>query len=161
MTRFREFADELYAKRRVHERMQALIGSLALDDELAAAGLRNVEEEERRGWDAVHWRAAGWSDSELRSRIDEACRVLDEAASEADALYAGTFGNSTRTRDKSNPKRTGEGSSARTRNVAAHCTRLRLLVKLVWRSEWAEANQLREELVNEGVRSYPYDCKRR
>ena len=33
----------------------------------------------------------------------------------------------------------------------AHCTRLRLLIKLVWRSEWAAAAQLRSELTRDGV----------
>ena len=44
--RFREFADKFYAKRRLHERMHDLIGNLELGDELAAAGLRDVHEEE-------------------------------------------------------------------------------------------------------------------
>ena len=66
VAQFREFADKLYTKRRVHERMNELIGGLALDGELAAAGLREVNDEERRGWSAVHWRAAGWPDIGLR-----------------------------------------------------------------------------------------------
>ena len=152
VAQFREFADKLYAKRRVHERMNELIGGLVLDEELAAAALRDVNNEERRGWSAVHWRAAGWPDIGLRGRINEACRVLDEAASEADAQYVCTFGDSTRTRDKSNPKRVGECFSSRTKHVAVHCTRLRLLIKLVWRSEWAAAALLRGELVGDGVR---------
>ena len=85
VAQFREFADKLYVKRRVHERMNELIGGLVLDEELAAAGLRDVNDEERHGWSAVHWRAAGWPDIGLRGRINEACRILDEAASEADA----------------------------------------------------------------------------
>ena len=86
VAQFREFADKLYAERRVHERMNELIDGLVLDEELAAAGLRGVNGEERRGWSAVHWgRAAGWPDIGLRGRINEALRVVDEAASEADA----------------------------------------------------------------------------
>ena len=88
----------------------------------------------------------------LRGRINEACRVLEEAASEADAQYVCTFGDSTRSRDKSNPKRVGEGFCPRTKHAAVHCTRLRLLIKLVWRSEWAAAAQLRSELIGDGVR---------
>ena len=152
VAQFREFADKLYAKRRVHERVNELIGGLALDEELAAAGLREVNDEERRGWSAVHWRAAGWPDIGLRGRINEACRILDEAASEADAQYVCTFGDSTRTRDKSNSKRVGEGFCPRTKLAAVHCTRLRLLIKLVWRSEWAAAARLRDELVGDGVK---------
>ena len=49
VAQFREFADKLYAKRRVHERMNELIGGLVLDAELAAEGLRDVNDEERRG----------------------------------------------------------------------------------------------------------------
>ena len=152
VAQFREFADKLYAKRRVHERMDELIGGLVLDEELAAAGLRDVNDEECRGWSAVHWRAAGWPDICLRGRINEACRVLDEAASEADAQYVCTLGDSTRTRGKSNPKRAGEIFCPRTKLAAVHCTRLRLLIKLVWRSEWAAAALLRGELIDDGVR---------
>ena len=151
MTQFREFADKLYTKRRMHERMNELIGGLVLDEELAAAGLRDVNYEERCGWNAVHWRATGWPDIGLRGRMNEACRVLDEAASEADAQYVCAFGDSTRARDKSNSKRVGEGICPRTKHAAVHCTRLRLLIKLVWRSEWAAAARLRSELVGDGV----------
>ena len=151
VAQFREFADKLYTKRRVHERMNELIGGLVLDEELAAAGLRDVNDEEHRGWDAVHWRAACWSDVGLRGRINEACRILEEAASEADAQYVCTFGDTTRRRDKSNPERVGEGVCPRTKHTAAHCTRLRLLIKLVWRSEWAAAAQLRSKLIGDGV----------
>ena len=132
--------------------MNELIGGLVLDEELAAAGLRDVNDEECRGWSAVHWHAAGWPDIGLRGRINEACRVLDKAASEADAQYVCTFGDSTRTRDKSNPKRAGEGFCPRTKLAAVHCTRLRLLIKLVWRSELAAAALLRGELIDDGVR---------
>ena len=118
VAQFREFADKLYAKRRVHERMNELIGGLVLDEELAAVGLRDVNDEERRGWGAVHWRAAGWLDIGLRGRINEALRVLDEAASEADAQYECTFGDSKRVRDKSNPQRAGEGFCPRTKLAA-------------------------------------------
>ena len=152
VAQFREFADKLYTKRRAHERMSELIGGLVLDEELAAAGLRDVNGEERRGWSAAHWRAAGWPDIGLRGRINEACRVLDEAASEADAQCVCTFGDSARTRDKSNPKHVGEGFCSRTKHAAVHCTRLQLLIKLVWRSEWAAAALLRGELIGDGVR---------
>ena len=63
-----------------------------------------------------------------------------------------TFGDSTRARDKPNPKRVGAGFCPRTKLAAAHCTRLRLLIKLVWRSEWAAVALLRGELVDDGVR---------
>ena len=56
------------------------------------------------------------------------------------------------TRDKSDPKRVGEGFCPRTKHAAVHCTRLRLLIKLVWRSEWAAAALLRGELIGDGVR---------
>ena len=60
MAQFREFAGNLYAKRRMHERMNKRIGGLVLNAELAAEGARDVDDEERRGWDLVHWRAAGY-----------------------------------------------------------------------------------------------------
>ena len=71
---------------------------------------------------------------------------------EADAQYECTFGDSKRVRDKSNPQRVAEGFCPRTKLAAAHCTRLRLLIKLVWRSEWAAAARLRGELIDDGVR---------
>ena len=80
VAQFREFADSAYVKRRIHECMNKLIGGLVLDAELAATGARDVDDEERRGWDQVHWRAAGWPDIGLRGRIE--LRVLDESASE-------------------------------------------------------------------------------
>ena len=151
--RFREFADKLYAKRRVHERMDELIGGLVLDTELVAEGLRDVNDEERSGWDSVHWRAASWwPDIGLRGRLNEALRVLDEVASEADAQYESTFGDSKRVRDKSNSQRVGEGFCPRTRLAAAHCKGLRLLIKLAWRSEWGAAARLRDELIDDGAR---------
>ena len=102
--------------------------------------------------DLVHWRAAGWPDIGPRGRINEVLRVLDESASEADARYECTFGYSKRVRDKSNPKRVGEGFCPRTKLATVHCTRIRLLVKLVLRSEWAAAARLRGELIDDGVR---------
>ena len=59
VAQFREFADNLYAKRRMHKRTNELIGGLVLNAELTAEGARDVDDEERRGWDLVHWRAAG------------------------------------------------------------------------------------------------------
>ena len=49
-------------------------------------------------------------------------------------------------------RRFGEGFCPRTKHATVHCTRLRLLIKLVWRSEWAAAAQLRGELIGDGVR---------
>ena len=77
--------------------------------------------------------------------------MLDESASEADAQFERTFGDSKHVRDKSNPKRVGEGFCARIKLAAGHCTRIRLLVKLVLRSEWAAAARLRDELTDDGV----------
>ena len=85
VAQFRDFADKLYVKRRMHERMNELIGRLVLNAALAAEGAADVDNEERRSWGLAHWRAAGWPDIGLRGRINEALRVLDEAASEADA----------------------------------------------------------------------------
>jgi hypothetical protein len=77
--------------------------------------------------------------------------VLDESASEADAQFERTFRDSKRVRDKSNPKRVGEGFCARTKLAADNCTRTRLLVKLALRSKWAAAARLRDELTNGSV----------
>ena len=60
VAQFRDFADKPNAKRRMHERMNELIRGLVLGAELAAEGARDVDDEERRGWDLVHWRAAGY-----------------------------------------------------------------------------------------------------
>ena len=49
VAQFREFADKLYAKRRVRERMNELIGGLVLDEELAAAGLRDANDRSGAG----------------------------------------------------------------------------------------------------------------
>ena len=73
VAQFRELSEKLYAKRRMHKRMNELIGGLVLDAELAAEGARDVDNEERRGWDSVHWRAAGWPDIGLRGRTNRRC----------------------------------------------------------------------------------------
>ena len=77
--------------------------------------------------------------------------MLDEPASEANAQFECTFGDSKRIHDKSNPKRVGRGFCERTKLTAGHCTRVRLLVKLVLRSEWAAAARLCDELTTDGV----------
>ena len=46
----------------MHERMNELVGGLVLDAELAAEGAADVADEERRGWEQVHWQAASWQD---------------------------------------------------------------------------------------------------
>ena len=92
------------------------------------------------------------ADIGLRGRINEALRVLDEAASEADAQYECTFGDSKRVRGMSNPKRVDEGFCPRTKVAAVHCTRIRLLIKLVLCSEGAAAARLRGEVIDDGVR---------
>ena len=130
VAQFREFAENPHVKRRLHERMSELIGGLVLDAELAATGAGDVDGEERRGWDQVHWRAAGGPDICLRGRINEALingalinealRVLDESASEADAQFECTFGDSKHARDKPNPKRAGEGFCTCTKLAAGH-----------------------------------------
>ena len=51
VAQFREFAGNLYVKRRMHERMNELIGGLVLDAELTAAEAHDVDDEERRGWE--------------------------------------------------------------------------------------------------------------
>ena len=71
VAQFREFADKLYAKRRVHERMNELIGGLVLDEELAAAGLRDVNDEERRGWRLEYGPLAGRRLARHRSQRQE------------------------------------------------------------------------------------------
>ena len=48
VAQFREFSDNLYAKRRMHERMNKLICGLVLDAELAAEGAAD-EADDRRG----------------------------------------------------------------------------------------------------------------
>ena len=149
---FREFAGNLYEKRRMHARMNELIVGLVLDAELAAAGARGVNDDDRRSWNQVHGRAAGWPDTGLRGRINKTLRVLGELASESDAQFEYTFGDSKRVRDKWNPKRAGEGFCTRTKLSAGHCTRIRLLVKLVLRSEWEAAAWLRDELADDGAK---------
>ena len=155
VAQFREFADKLYAKRRVHEHINELNGGLVLDEELAAAGLRDVNDEECRGWSAVHWRAAGWPDIGLRGRINEARRLLDEAARARRTRSTCTRSEILHAPMTSRTRSAPAMASAPAPNLllyTAHCTRLRLLIKLVWRSEWAAAALLRGERIDGGVR---------
>ena len=55
VARFREFADRVLVKERLGERMERLIGTLSLTDELREEGARDREEEEAKGWGKVNW----------------------------------------------------------------------------------------------------------
>ena len=72
-------------------------------------------------------------------------------ASETDTQFEWTFGDPKRVRDKSNPKRVGEGFFTRSKLAAGHRTRIRLLVKLVLCSEWEAAARLCDQLTDDGA----------
>ena len=57
VARFREFAGSVLAKERLGERMEKLIGTLALTNELREEGARDRGEEEVKGWGEVNWSA--------------------------------------------------------------------------------------------------------
>ena len=57
VARFRAFADDVFVKERLDERMQGLIGTLELTHDLREEGRRDREAEEERGWKDVNWAA--------------------------------------------------------------------------------------------------------
>ena len=114
VARFREFSDSSLAKERLGERMERLIGTLSLTDELREEGGRDREEEEAEGWGEVNWFAkeAGADSGKggmdyvegmaRRQRINAAMALLDHAAARADLAFAQTHGGDSRVRSKSN-----------------------------------------------------------
>ena len=72
---------------KVHE----LIGDLTLDSTLTEFGRVAREADAAAGWDACHWRPNGQPDvGTLRGKVDEALRLLDEFATQADVGFQST-----------------------------------------------------------------------
>ena len=81
---------------KVHE----LIGDLTLDGTLTELGRVAREADAAASWGACHWRPNGQADvGALRGKIDEAMRLLDEFATQADVGFQSTYGKSQRHRD--------------------------------------------------------------
>ena len=163
VARFREFADGVLAKERLGERMEKLIGTLSLTHELKEEGARDREEEEAKGWGEVNWSATeAEADSgkggmdyvegmALRQRINAAMALLDHVAARADLAFAQTHGGDSRVRSKSNQNRWGDGYSAVAKRAALVCTRLRKLVKSVYKQRLDDADAIRAILASDGV----------
>ena len=158
VARFREFADGALAKERFGERMERLIGTLSLPHELKEEGARDREEEEAKGWDEVNWPVAdAKADSgnggmdyvegmALRQRTNAAMALLDHVAARADLAFAQAHGGNSRERSKSNQRRWGGGHSAVAKRTALVCTRLRKLVKSVYKKRLDDADAIRATL---------------
>ena len=121
----------MLAKERLGERMEKLIGTLSLTNELREEGARDREEEEVKGWGEVNWSATeAEADSgkggmdyvegmTLRQRINAAMALLDHVAARADLAFAQTHGGDSRVRSKSNQNRWGDGYSAVAKRAAS------------------------------------------
>ena len=98
--RFRKYATDLYEKEGVSDRVNGLIGDLALDGALTELGRVAREADVAAGRDACHWRPDSRADvSTLRGKIDEAMQLLDDYATKADVGFQSTYGKSQRHRD--------------------------------------------------------------
>ena len=64
--------------------------------------------------------------------------LLDKMANDCDVEFEQTHGGQERRRDKSNANRVGGGFSKKTAVAASDCTRIRRMIKAVWREEWSE-----------------------
>ena len=163
VARFREFADGILAKEQLGERMEKLIGTLSLTHELKEEGARDREQEEAKGWDEVNWPATeveadSWKGGmdyvvgmALRQRINAAMALLDHVAVRADLAFAQTHGGNSRERSKSNQNRWGDGYSAVAKRTALVCTRLRKLVKSVYKQRLDDADAMRAILTSDGI----------
>ena len=100
VARFRTYAADLYEKQGMSDKLHELIGDLTLDGTLMELGRVAREADAAAGWDACHWRPNGQADvGTLRGKIDEAMRLLDEFATQADVGFEATHGKSQRHRD--------------------------------------------------------------
>ena len=100
VARFRNYATDLYEKHGVSDKVHGLIGDLTLDGTLTELGRVAREADAAAGWDACHWRPNRQADvSTLRGKIDEAMRLLDDFATQADVGFQSTHGKSQRHRD--------------------------------------------------------------
>ena len=100
VARFRDYATDLYEKHGVSDNVHSLIGNLALDGALTEPGRVAREADAAAGWGACHWRSNRHADiSTLRGKIDEAMRLLDDFATQADVGFQSTHGKSQRHRD--------------------------------------------------------------
>ena len=87
----------------------------------------------------------------LRQRINAAMALLDHVAARTDLAFAQTHGSDSRVRSKSNQNRWGDGYSAVAKRTASVCTRLRKLVKSVYKERLDDADAIRATLASDGV----------
>ena len=101
VARFRDYATDLYEKHGVSNKVQNLIGDLALDGTLTELGRVAREADAAAGWDTFHWRQNKQADgSTLRGKIDEAMRLLDDLATQADVGFQSTHRKSQRSEER-------------------------------------------------------------
>ena len=88
---FRDYATDLYEKHDVARKVHALIGDLALDGALTELGRAAREADAEAGWGACHWRPNKQADvTTLHGKMDEAVRLLDVLATQADVGFQST-----------------------------------------------------------------------
>ena len=87
----------------------------------------------------------------LRQRINAAMALLDHVAARADLTFVQTHGGNSRERSKSNQNRWGDGYSAVAKRTALVCTRLRKLVKSVYKQRLDDADAMCAILTSDGI----------
>ena len=139
VSRFRAYAIDLYEKHGVASKVNALIGDLALSGALTELGRAAREADAEAGWETCHWRPNKQADiTTLRGKIDEAMRLLDDFATQADVGFQSTHGKSQRRHDPGSSrsqKQFGMGWSQAAVATARHI----VTIFGVWRTAFATA----------------------
>ena len=153
--RFRDYATDLYEKHAVARKVHALIGDLALDGALTELGRAAREADAEAGWGACHWRPKKQAGvTTLRGKIDEAMRLLDDFAAQADVGFQSTHGKSQRRRDPGSSrcqKQFGMGWSQAAIATAQHIVTTRYMAKDIHDGNWQRCFARAVVLESEGI----------
>ena len=155
IARFRTYAADLYEKQGTAGKAHNLIGDLALDGTLADVGRVAREADAEAGWGSCHWRPNGQADvSALRGGIDEAMRLLDDFATQADVGFQATHGKSQQHRDPGSSrswKQFGMGWSQQAVDTARRIVTIRCMAKDIYDGKWQQCFARAAALESEGV----------
>ena len=118
------------------DKVHDLIGDLTLDGTLTELGRVAREADAAAGWDACHWRPNRQADvSTRRGKIDEAMRLLDDFATQADVGFQFTHEKSQRHRDPGSSrsrKQFGMGWSQQAVDTARRIVTIRCMAKDIY-----------------------------
>ena len=140
--RFRDYATDLCEKHDVARKVHALIGDLALDGALTKLGRAAREADAVAGWGACHWRPNKQDDATaLHRKMDEAVRLRDDFATQADVGFQSTHRKPQRRRDPGSSrsqKQFGMNWSQAAVATAQHIVTIRCMAKDIRDGNWQQ-----------------------